>query len=117
MSPNEAVKRALKGEKIIADPSVKHRRPIGFDEPRLTYYNSVRYLLKPGELEFGNRRITDMNWSPKVYRIKESLVQKNQPVLYWIEDIDGNNPKRSFVREELMVVKNVEYPPQRILKS
>jgi hypothetical protein len=32
-------------------------------------------------------------------------------------DIDGNGPKRSFVREELMVVKNVEYPPNRILKS
>ncbi|CAG8480762.1 8293_t:CDS:2 [Ambispora gerdemannii] len=40
MSPNEAVKRALKGEKIIADPSVKHRRPIGFNEPRLSYKNS-----------------------------------------------------------------------------
>ena len=117
MSPNEAVKRALKGEKIIADPSVKHRRPIGFNEPRLSYKDSVLYLLEPGELEFGKRRITDMNWSPKVYCIKESLIQKNQPVLYWLIDNDGNGPKRSFVREELMVVKNVEYPPQRILKS
>ncbi|CAJ0630231.1 10740_t:CDS:2 [Entrophospora sp. SA101] len=79
MSPNEAVKRALKGEKIIADPSVKHRRPIGFNEPRLSYKDSVLYLLEPGELEFGKRRITDMNWSTKVYRIKESLIQKNQP--------------------------------------
>ncbi|CAH1770021.1 9694_t:CDS:2, partial [Entrophospora sp. SA101] len=79
MSPNEAVKRALKGEKIIADPAVKHRRPIGFDEPRLTYKDSVLYLLEPGELEFGNRRITDMNWSPKIFCIKESLIQKNQP--------------------------------------
>ncbi|RHZ48158.1 hypothetical protein Glove_557g10 [Diversispora epigaea] len=76
MSPNEAVKRALKGEKIIADPAVKHRRPIGFNEPRLTYIDSVLYLLEPGELEFGRRRITDMNWSPKVYHIKESRVQK-----------------------------------------
>ena len=117
MSPNEAVKRALKGEKIIADPSVKHRRPIGFNEPRLTYKDCVLYLLEPGELEFGKRCITDMNWSPKVYRIKESLIQKNQPVLYWLIDNDGNGPKRSFVREELMVVKNVEYPPQRILKN
>ncbi|CAG8486673.1 1715_t:CDS:1 [Ambispora gerdemannii] len=48
MSPNEAVKRALKGEKIFADPSVKHRRPIGFDEPRLSYKDSVLYLLEPG---------------------------------------------------------------------
>ncbi|CAJ0630226.1 10735_t:CDS:2 [Entrophospora sp. SA101] len=67
------------GEKIIADPSVKHRRPIGFNEPRLSYKDSVLYLLEPGELEFGKRRITDMNWSTKVYRIKESLIQKNQP--------------------------------------
>jgi hypothetical protein len=118
MSPNEAVKRALKGEKIIADPSVKHRRPIGFDEPRLTYYNSVRYLLKPGELEFGKRRITDMNWSPKVYRIKESLIQKNQPVLYWLMDENGDGPERSFVREQLLLVNNnIEYPPKWILRD
>ena len=26
MSPNEAVKRALKGEKVIAKPAVKYRR-------------------------------------------------------------------------------------------
>ena len=115
MSPNEAVKKAIKGEKIIADPSVKHRRPIGFDEPRLTYKDSVLYLLEPGELEFGNRRITDMNWSPKVYHIKETLIQKNQPVLYWLMDENGDGPERLFVREQLMVVKEVEYPPKWIL--
>ncbi|RHZ85603.1 hypothetical protein Glove_63g122 [Diversispora epigaea] len=118
MSPNEAVKRALKGEKIIADSAVKHRRPIGFDEPRLTYKDSVLYLLEPGELEFGNRRITDMNWSPKVYRIKESLIQKNQPVLYWLMDKNGNGPERSFVREQLLLVNNnIKYPPKWILKQ
>ena len=117
MSPNEAVKKAIKGEKIIADPSVKHRRPIGFNEPRLSYKDSVLYLLEPGELEFGKRRITDMNWSPKVYRIKESLIQKNQPVLYWLIDENGNGPERSFVREQLMVVKEVEYPPKWIFKQ
>ncbi|CAH1770247.1 8578_t:CDS:1, partial [Entrophospora sp. SA101] len=113
MSPNEAVKKALKGEKIIAKPSVKHRRPIGYNEPRLTHNDSVLYLLELGELEFGftKRRITNMNWSPKVYHIKKVLIQKNQPVLYWL--IDG--PERSFVREQLMVVKNVEYPPDWIL--
>ncbi|RHZ67222.1 hypothetical protein Glove_302g45 [Diversispora epigaea] len=77
MSPNETVKRALKGEKIIADLSVKHRRLIGFDKFRLIYKDSVLYLLEAGKLEFGKRRITDMNWSPKVYRIKELLIQKN----------------------------------------
>ncbi|CAG8570021.1 10086_t:CDS:1 [Acaulospora colombiana] len=117
MSPNEAVKRALKGEKIIADPSVKHRRPIGFNEPRLTYKDSVLYLLEPGELEFGKSRITDMNWSPKIYRIKELLIQKNQPVLYWLIDKNGDGPERSFVREQLMKVRNVEYPPKWVLKQ
>ncbi|CAJ0885464.1 17595_t:CDS:2 [Entrophospora sp. SA101] len=118
MSPNEAVKRALKGEKIIADPSVKHRRPIGFNEPRLSYKDSVLYLLEPGELEFGKRRITDMNWSTKVYRIKESLIQKNQPVLYWLMDENGDGPERSFVREQLLLVNNnIEYPPKWILKQ
>src|SRR3954447_19711966 len=105
MSPNEAVERALNGEKIIAKLAVKHRRPIGYDESCLSYYDSVRYLLKPGELEHGpaRRRITNMNWSPQVYHIRESLVQKNQPVLYWLEDDESNGPKRSFVREELLV--------------
>ena len=103
MSPNEAVEKALKGKKIIAKPAIKHRRPIGYNEPCLSYYDIVRYLLKPGELEHGpaRRRITDMNWSPKVYFICKSLVQKNQPILYWLEDDKGNGPKRSFVREEL----------------
>ncbi|RHZ57327.1 hypothetical protein Glove_390g46 [Diversispora epigaea] len=77
MSPNEVVKRALKGEKIIANSAVKHHRPIGFNKPILSYRDSVLYLLEAGELEFGKRHITDMNWSPKVYHIKESLIQKN----------------------------------------
>jgi hypothetical protein len=86
MSPNEAVEKALRGEKIVAKPAVKHRRPIGYDEPQLSYYDSVRYFLKPGELEHGpaRRRITDMNWSPEIFNIRRILVQKNQPVLYWL---------------------------------
>ena len=83
MSSNEAVKLALKGKKIIAKPAVKHRRPIGYDEIRLTHNDSVRYLLDAGELKGGRRRATDANWSPQIYHIKESLIQKNQPVLYW----------------------------------
>ena len=118
MSPNEAVKKALKGEKIFAKPAIKHRRPIGYDEPRLTYYNSVRYLLGLGELEFGNRRITDMNWSPNIFHIKKALIQKNQPILYWLEDDEGNGPRRSFVREELQIIpSNTEFPPQWVLMS
>jgi hypothetical protein len=113
MSPAEARKKKF----VYAKASKPRYGPIGYDEVRLTYNDPVLYLLQPGELEGGRRRATDCNWSPQIYHIKESLVQKNQPVLYWIEDIDGNGPKRSFVREELMVVKNVEYPPQRILSQ
>ncbi|CAB5157382.1 unnamed protein product [Rhizophagus irregularis] len=41
MSPNEAVKKALKGKKIIARPSVEHRRPVGYNEPLLPSYTEV----------------------------------------------------------------------------
>ncbi|RHZ50389.1 hypothetical protein Glove_499g21 [Diversispora epigaea] len=91
MSPNEAVKRTLK--------------------------DSVLYLLEPGELEFGNRRITDMNWSSKIYRIKEFLIQKNQPVLYWFIGKNGDGPERSFVRKQLMKVGKVEYSLKWVLQN
>src|SRR5271155_794214 len=113
ISPNKAIKKKF----VYAKASKPRYGPMGYDEIRLTYNDPVLYLLKPGELEGGRRRSTDINWSPQIYYIKESRVQKNQPVLYWIEDIDGNGPKRSFVREELMLVRNVVYPPKRILKS
>jgi hypothetical protein len=108
--------KAIKKKFVYAKASKPRYGPMGFDEVRLTYNDPVLYLLKPGELEGGKRRATDCNWSPQIYHIKESLVQKNQPVLYWIEDINGNGPKHSFVQEELMKVSKVEYPPQRILK-
>ncbi|RHZ81974.1 hypothetical protein Glove_115g112 [Diversispora epigaea] len=79
--------------------------------------DSVLYLLELGELEFGNRRITDMNWSPKIARGPESLIQKNQPVLYWLIDENGDGPERSFVREQLMKVDKVMYPPKWILNQ
>ena len=74
-------------------------------------------MLKDGELKGGRRRVTDCNWSPQIYHIKETMIQKNQPVLYWLIDENGNGPKRSFVREEMIIVKNIELSPQRILKN
>ena len=74
-------------------------------------------MLNPDELEGGRRRTTDMNWSPQVYYIRKSLVQKNQPVLYWLIDNEGNGPKRSFVREKLQIVKDVQLPPQWVLNN
>ena len=59
-----------------------------------------------------------MNWSSQVYYIRKALVQKNQPILYWLEDKEGNRPKQSFVREELQIIpSNTELPPQWVLTS
>jgi hypothetical protein len=113
MSPNEAVKRALKGKKIIARPSVEHRRPVGYNEPLLPSYTEVRHLLEPGELEGGRRRATDCNWSPEVFTIDSYLIKENQPVLYKLY----NGPRRAFVREELQIVPpDTMLPPNYILK-
>jgi hypothetical protein len=114
MSPNKAVLK----KHVYAMASKPRNGPMGFDEEKLPDNIFVRYLLNPGELEGGRRRATDCNWSPQTYCIKKSIVQKNQPVLYWIEDIDGNGPKRSFVREELMIIPpDSEMPPDWVLKN
>ncbi|CAG8601936.1 1571_t:CDS:2 [Ambispora gerdemannii] len=47
MSPNETVKHALKSEKIIAKPAVKHRKPIGYSEFLLPSNVEVHHLLEP----------------------------------------------------------------------
>ncbi|GET02980.1 hypothetical protein RCL_jg1358.t1 [Rhizophagus clarus] len=113
MSPNEAVKKALKGKKIIARPSVKHKRPVGYNEPLLPSYTEVRHLLEPGELEGGRRRATDCNWSPEVFTIDSYLIKENQPILYKLY----NGPRRSFVREELQIVSpDSVLPPKYIFK-
>src|SRR5271170_6815823 len=78
ISPNEAIKKKF----VYAKASKPRYGPMGYDKVRLTYNNPVLYLLKPGELEGDRRRSIDINWSPQIYYIKESQVQKNQPVLY-----------------------------------
>jgi hypothetical protein len=92
---------AIEKEEVLTKPSKPRKGPIGYDEDQLSYNNLVRYLLYPSDLDGGRRRAGDKNWSPKVYHIREALVQKNQPILYWLEDDDCHCPKRSFVREEL----------------
>src|SRR5260363_220969 len=104
--------KAIKMKQIISTSSKLRNGPMGFNESKLDYNTLVRYLLEPGELEMGPKRVTDYNWSPRIYFIRVALVQKNQPILYWLEDDEGNGPKRSFVREELQVVKDIELPPQ-----
>jgi hypothetical protein len=109
---------AIEKEEVFALPSKPRNGPIGYEEEQLFYNDLVRYLLEPGELEGGGRRRAgDMNWSPKVYHIWEALVQKNQPILYWLEDDDCHGPERSFVREELQVITDNELPPQWVLSD
>ena len=110
--------KAIKMKKVIAMSSKLCNGPIGFNKSKLNYNTLVRYLLEPGELETGPKRATDYNWSPQVYYIYEALVQKNQPILYWLEDNKGNGPKRSFVRKELQIIPfNTELPPQWVLDN
>ena len=111
ISPNEAIKKLLEGEEIFADPAIKHKRPVGYDEPLLSSDVKVRHLLEPGELEGGRRRATDCNWSPEIFTIESFSRKNNQPVLYKLR----NGLRRLFVREELQIVKNVYLPPRWIL--
>ncbi|GES87815.1 hypothetical protein RCL_jg3297.t1 [Rhizophagus clarus] len=110
--------KAIKKKRVNAKPSKPRHGPMGYDEERLSYDDSVLYLLDPSEYEGGRRRATDMNWSSKIYNIRESLIQKNQPVLYWLIDDEGNGPERSFLKEELQIIPpDVEYPPQWVLAN
>ena len=85
-------------------------------------------MLYPSDLEGGKRRAGDLNWSPHIYHIRQSMVQKNQPVLYWLEEVpfglvDDDDyvvkrPERSFVKEELMIILfDTELPPQWVLTN
>ena len=108
---------AIKKTRVYAKPSKSRKGPIGYDEDRLAYDVSVRYFLEPSDLEGGRHRAGNMNWSFQIYHICESLIQKNQPVLYWLIDDEGHGPKRSFMREELQVIKDVQLPPQWVLSN
>ncbi|CAG8753457.1 9313_t:CDS:2, partial [Dentiscutata erythropus] len=80
---------AISLEEVIPKVFTKPKRPIGKDEPRLQKGLTVKYLLKPGELEGGHmHRKTDPWWSLRIYKIKKVIVGKNplQPVLYYLED-------------------------------
>ena len=70
---------------------------------------NVRYLYQPGELEGGAKRATDPFWSFKmIYTLESAVTKPDEPVVYSLRD----GPKRSFVREELLVVpSNKQLPP------
>ncbi|KAF0348028.1 hypothetical protein F8M41_015637 [Gigaspora margarita] len=111
MSPNDATKF----EQVYSKPSVKYNRPIGVDEPQLPKGSTIRFLLTSGEWEndpFERHRITDPIWSPSLHKIRRIVVGKNpsMPVLYYL---DESGPRRPFVREQLMHIKEEPMLPPR----
>ncbi|PKY60310.1 hypothetical protein RhiirA4_431028 [Rhizophagus irregularis] len=124
ISPDDAIEKKV----VLAKPSYPRDGPIGFDEEKLSGDILVRYLLYPSDLEGRRRRAGDLKWSPHIYHIRQSMVQKNQPVLYWLEEVpfglvDDDDyvikrPERSFVREELQIIPfDTELPPQWVLTN
>ena len=71
-----------------------------------------RYFYQPGELEGGQqRRAIDMVWSWNTFRLDEIIQNKGERVLYYLRD----GPKRSFVREELMLIpEETQLPPDYV---
>ena len=66
--------------------SAHYSRPVGKKEKRLDSSVNVRYLFAPGELEGGGKKATDPNWCLKVFNISASIVNENEPVLYYLKD-------------------------------
>ena len=71
-----------------------------------------RYLYQPGELEGGQqRRATDMIWSWNTFRLDGIIQDDGERVLYYLRD----GPKRSFVREELILIpEETQLPPDYV---
>ncbi|CAG8698048.1 8241_t:CDS:1 [Acaulospora morrowiae] len=116
MSPNDVTKL----EWIYSKPLVKYNRPIGVNESQLEKGTTICFLLVPGEWKnnpFERRRITDPIWLPSLYKIRRIVVGKNplMPVLYYLDD---SGSQRSFVREQLMHIKEKPIlPPRWVLKD
>ena len=106
--------RAYVEQQLKLEPT-KYNRPVGLKEKGLNPFALVRYLLRPGEEEGGEtRRATDPIWSWKAYYIDRSVVEKDQPILYYLTD----GPKRSFVREELQTIpEDTKDPPKWVVGS
>ena len=85
-------------ERVITRSSKSRNGSMGYNKKTLSNNTLVRYLLLNHDLEDGRKCARDLNWSFQIYYIREFLVQKNQPVLYWLIDDEGNGPKRSFVK-------------------
>ena len=100
--------QAIKEKAVSSKPSTPYSGPVGLNEKKLPPQVNLRYLYQPGELEGGGKRATDPIWSLKVYNIEKVVTKPEEPVMYYL--FDGS--KRSFVREELMVVPpDTQLPP------
>ena len=98
MKPVDAIKQTL-AEQGFSQPVRE------YEEKLIDVGTKVRCLDQAGELEgYQNserrKRSTDPIWSVDVYEIKNRLVQKHQPTLYYL---DGR-PKRHFVFKELQPI-------------
>ena len=93
-------KDAIKLKNVAAKPALQSKRAVGLKEKKIITEATVRYLYQPVELEGGQHRATDPIWSLDIYKIDRSFTKPDQPIMYYL--LDG--PKRSFVREELIVV-------------
>ena len=98
-------------------------RPVGLEEQKLPSGVGVRYLYQPGELEGGRRRAAVPVWSLEVYRFGRSVIEPDEPVLYYQDTacsytVITCGPARGFVREELLVVAfDIQLPPPKFLRN
>ncbi|GES84732.1 hypothetical protein RCL_jg25313.t1 [Rhizophagus clarus] len=70
ISPADAIKK----KNVFAKPSKPQKGSMEYDEERLSFDNSVIYLLDSSEYERGKRRATDMNCSSIVLSISSSTI-------------------------------------------
>ena len=99
MKPVDAIKESLV-KQGFSQPVKEYEKEL------LDVGTKVRYFYELGELEgqiYKGQRVkqsTDLIWLVDVYRIKDRYIQKQQPMLYYL---DGG-PKRSFIFEELQQI-------------
>ena len=81
---NESSKITGKAVTEIKNNKPKFKRLVGSDEVRLPTGVKVRFLFAQGKDEGGEKiRATDPIWSLETYDLSRSVVQRDQPVLYY----------------------------------
>ena len=103
MKPNDA---------IVLDEVPLVKREAYPPEDTLPEDGLCRYLLQPGEEhDDQRRRETDRIWSKGTYRLRETVENLGNRVMYYLRD----GPERAFVSEELMLIpEDTELPPDYV---